>query len=101
MSYGELNFIFLAIAGIATWIIKSKYRCFTTPIVMLPMLVLTAVFDNLIGNAWKYSSDAKAPVIEFGSIRGAGGRTEYFVRDNGVGFDMQYAGKLSDRKSVV
>ena len=48
MTYGELNFIFLAIAGIATWIIKSKYRCFTTPIVMLPMLVLTAVFDNLI-----------------------------------------------------
>jgi lycopene cyclase domain-containing protein len=48
MSYGELNFIFLAIAGIATWIIKSKYNCFTTPIVLLPMLVLTAVFDNLI-----------------------------------------------------
>ncbi len=48
MTYGELNFIFLAIAGIATWIIKSKYRCFTTPIVMLPMIVLTAVFDNLI-----------------------------------------------------
>ena len=48
MSYGELNFIFLAIAGIATWIIKSKYNCFTTLIVLLPMLVLTAVFDNLI-----------------------------------------------------
>ena len=48
MSYGELNFIFLAIAGIATWVIKSKYNCFTTPIVLLPMLVLTAVFDNLI-----------------------------------------------------
>lgn len=48
MSYGELNFIFLVLAGIATWIIKSKYRCFTTPIVLLPMLVLTAVFDNLI-----------------------------------------------------
>ena len=48
MSYGELNFIFLALAGIATWIIKSKYSCFTTPIVLLPMLVLTAVFDNLI-----------------------------------------------------
>ena len=52
------------------------------------------VLDNLIGNAWKYSSDAEAPVIEFGSVRGAGGRTEFFVRDNGVGFDMQYAGKL-------
>lgn len=48
MTYAELNLIFLVIAGIATWIIKSKYRCFTTPIVMLPMLVLTAVFDNLI-----------------------------------------------------
>ena len=56
--------------------------------------LIRLVLDNLIGNAWKYSSDAKEPVIEFGSIRGAGGRTEYFVRDNGVGFDMQYAGKL-------
>lgn len=48
MTYGELNFIFLAIAGIATWILKSKFRCFTTPIVMLPMLLLTALFDNFI-----------------------------------------------------
>lgn len=48
MSYGELNFIFLAIALVLTWIIKSRYQCFTTPIVLLPMLVLTAVFDNLI-----------------------------------------------------
>jgi lycopene cyclase domain-containing protein len=48
MTYGELNFIFLTIAGIGTWFIKSKFRCFTTPIVLLPMLVLTAVFDNLI-----------------------------------------------------
>lgn len=48
MSYGELNFIFLIAAGILTWIIKSRYQCFTTPIVLLPMLLLTAVFDNLI-----------------------------------------------------
>lgn len=48
MTYSELNFIFLAIAGIATWILKSKYNCFTTPIVMLPMLLLTALFDNFI-----------------------------------------------------
>lgn len=48
MSYGELNFIFLVAAAITTWIIKSRYRCFTTPIVLLPMLVLTAIFDNLI-----------------------------------------------------
>lgn len=48
MTYANLNLIFLVVAAIATWIIKSKYRCFTTPIVVLPMLVLTAVFDNLI-----------------------------------------------------
>ena len=43
-----MNLIFLVIAGIATWIIKSRFQCFTTPIVLLPMLILTAVFDNLI-----------------------------------------------------
>jgi lycopene cyclase domain-containing protein len=48
MTYGEMNLIFLAIAGLVTWIIKSRFQCFTAPIVMLPMLVLTAVFDNLI-----------------------------------------------------
>ena len=48
MTYGDMNLIFLVIAGIATWIIKSRFQCFTTPIVLLPMLVLTAVFDNLI-----------------------------------------------------
>jgi lycopene cyclase domain-containing protein len=48
MTYGEMNLIFLVVAGIATWIIKSRFQCFTTPIVILPMLVLTAVFDNLI-----------------------------------------------------
>lgn len=48
MTYGDMNLIFLVIAGIATWVIKSRFRCFTTPIVLLPMLILTAVFDNLI-----------------------------------------------------
>jgi len=48
MTYGDMNLIYLMIAGIATWIIKSRFQCFTTPIVLLPMLILTAVFDNLI-----------------------------------------------------
>jgi lycopene cyclase domain-containing protein len=48
MTYGDMNLIFLVIAGIATWVIKSRFRCLTTPIVLLPMLILTAVFDNLI-----------------------------------------------------
>ena len=48
MTYGDMNLIFLAIAGIVTWIIKSRFQCFTAPLVMIPMLILTAVFDNLI-----------------------------------------------------
>lgn len=48
MTYGDMNLIFLVIAGIAAWVIKSRFRCFTTPIVLLPILILTAVFDNFI-----------------------------------------------------
>ena len=48
MNYGELNLIFLAVAFAATWVIKSRYRCFTTPVVAIPMLIITALFDNLI-----------------------------------------------------
>ncbi|MEY4451787.1 MAG: hypothetical protein RLZZ380_908 [Actinomycetota bacterium] len=48
MNYGELNLIFLAVSFVATWVIKSRYRCFTTPVVAIPMLIITALFDNLI-----------------------------------------------------
>ncbi len=48
MTYGNLNFIFLCIAALIAWAIKSKYRCFTNAAVALPLLVLTAIFDNLI-----------------------------------------------------
>lgn len=48
MNYGELNLIFLLVAFVTTWIIKSRYRCFTTPVVAIPMLIATALFDNLI-----------------------------------------------------
>ena len=51
--------------------------------------LLRVLLQNLIGNAWKYSGKKKAPRIEFGREDGA-----FFVRDNGAGFDMQYAGKL-------
>ena len=48
---------------------------------------------NLIGNAWKFSSKRDHALIEFGSLRN-GEKTVYYVRDNGAGFDMKYAGKL-------
>jgi PAS domain S-box-containing protein len=54
---------------------------------------LAIAFDNLCGNAWKFTSKRAAARIEIGSRVEAGERV-FFVRDNGVGFDMQYAGKL-------
>jgi PAS domain S-box-containing protein len=56
--------------------------------------LLRSVLDNLLGNAFKYSRKVPAAVIEFGRAAQGGGRTEFYVRDNGAGFDMAYAGKL-------
>ncbi|HEX8980162.1 MAG TPA: CHASE domain-containing protein [Parasulfuritortus sp.] len=55
--------------------------------------LIRVVLENLLGNAWKFTARQAQPRIEFGS-REMDGRTVYFVRDNGAGFDMQYAGKL-------
>lgn len=55
--------------------------------------LLRQVLANLIGNALKYSGKKAAPAVEVGSAR-EGGETVYFVKDNGAGFDMRYAGKL-------
>jgi signal transduction histidine kinase len=55
--------------------------------------LLRAALENLIGNAWKFSTKAEQPRIEIGLMRDGDGGT-FFVRDNGAGFDMRYAGKL-------
>lgn len=55
--------------------------------------LLRVLLENLLGNAWKYTRDAPDARIEFGVERGAEGDC-FYVRDNGVGFDMAYAGKL-------
>lgn len=55
--------------------------------------LLRIALENLIGNAWKFTSKTTEARIEFGSsIRD--GRTVYFIRDNGAGFDMQYVDRL-------
>ncbi|MBI4786162.1 MAG: PAS domain S-box protein [Chloroflexi bacterium] len=56
--------------------------------------LLRVALENLIGNAWKFTSKVPHARIEFGSAGKEDGRTIYFVRDNGAGFDMSYAGKL-------
>jgi light-regulated signal transduction histidine kinase (bacteriophytochrome) len=55
--------------------------------------LLRGALENLIGNAWKFTSKTAAPRIEVGAIRD-GGQATFFVRDNGAGFDMAYASKL-------
>ena len=51
------------------------------------------LFDNLIGNAWKFTSRIPAARITFGAIDDNGTRG-FFIRDNGAGFDMAYASNL-------
>lgn len=55
--------------------------------------LLRILMENLLDNAWKYSSKAPQPQIEVGSLA-QDGRIVFFVRDNGAGFDMAYVGKL-------
>jgi len=55
--------------------------------------LMRAVLENLLGNAWKFTSKVQSAVVEFGA-EDRDGATVYFVRDNGSGFDMKYADKL-------
>jgi PAS domain S-box-containing protein len=55
--------------------------------------LLRQVYANLIGNALKFTQPGKPAVVEVGARRD-GGRVVYFVRDQGVGFDMRQADKL-------
>ncbi len=58
-----------------------------------PALLRLALI-NLLSNAVKYSSRMPHPAVEVGTMPGGAGEIVVFVRDNGEGFDMQYAHKL-------
>jgi len=69
-------------------------------IVIQPNLSITAdkgllriVLFNLLGNAWKFTEKQDKALIEFGLTKSKN-KQAYFVRDNGVGFDMAYSDKL-------
>jgi PAS domain S-box-containing protein len=55
--------------------------------------MMKIVFENLLSNAWKFVAGQSSAEIEFGVIEGRGVRA-FFVRDNGVGFSMEYAQRL-------
>jgi PAS domain S-box-containing protein len=71
-----------------------EWRVGKLPVVKCDRILMGQVFQNLLSNALKYSRGRSKSIIEVGSI-GQGGKTPViFVRDNGAGFNMQYAGKL-------
>ncbi len=53
--------------------------------------LLHVLLQNLLANAWKFTREHSDGRIELGSERGENGENIYYVSDNGVGFDMQYA----------
>lgn len=56
--------------------------------------LMRLVMENLLGNAWKYTSTREHAVIEFSRLHGERKEQIFFVRDNGIGFDMSYADRL-------
>jgi light-regulated signal transduction histidine kinase (bacteriophytochrome) len=56
--------------------------------------LMQVVLENLLGNAWKFTSKCQDPRIEVGETVPPGGRRAFYIRDNGAGFDMAYADKL-------
>jgi PAS domain S-box-containing protein len=55
--------------------------------------LLEVLVTNLLDNAWKFTAPRTTGHVEFGA-RSVGGERVLFVRDDGAGFDMKYAGKL-------
>jgi PAS domain S-box-containing protein len=70
-----------------------EWRIGNLPVVECDPVLIRQVFQNLISNALKYSRPREQAVIEIGAIDQQGERV-FFVRDNGVGFNMKYADKL-------
>lgn len=69
------------------WVIEADLQ------VRADSSLLRIAMQNLLQNAWKYTSKNRLPVIHVGSERQKN-KLVYFVADNGAGFDMAHAGKL-------
>lgn len=82
------NFAASAYGEKATLVIGDLPRCMSDAVLLEQMLT------NLLDNACKFSAGRPDPRIEIGCRRELPGEGIFFVRDNGVGFDMRYTGKL-------
>jgi PAS domain S-box-containing protein len=71
-----------------------EWRIGRLPSLECDRILVGQVFQNLLSNALKYSRGRARAIIEVDSIQHVGQPVTVFVRDNGVGFEMQYATKL-------
>lgn len=69
------------------------FTCDNLPKIFADEVLIGQVFDNLLSNAFKYSSKKSESKVHLG-YRDGGSYHEFFIRDNGAGFDMRYANKL-------
>ena len=73
---------------------RIEWRIAPLPITVGDENMLRQVWQNLLSNALKYSVGSEPAIVEVGYGRDANGDHRFEVSDNGVGFDMAYAGKL-------
>ena len=71
-----------------------EWRIAKLPVLDCDPILMAQVFQNLLGNALKYSRGRAKAVIEVDSIQQPGEPAIIFVRDNGAGFNMKYAERL-------
>jgi PAS domain S-box-containing protein len=103
VSRGEMTREHVDLADLAGRIANdlSRRTAHSPAIAMTPPLpamgdprLLRILLENLLDNAWKFTSPRSDARIEIGRVDGTNGSTTFFVRDNGVGFDATYADKL-------
>jgi PAS domain S-box-containing protein len=97
IDYSELNPLVdevIAMLGPECQGREVEWRVAKLPAMDCDPVLMTQVFQNLIGNALKYSRGRAVAVIEIDSIQQPDKPPIIFVRDNGAGFNMKYAEKL-------
>lgn len=72
---------------------QVEFNCAPLGSVNADQNLLKIVIENLLGNAWKYTSKTDSVIIEMGTLQQEG-ESIFFVKDNGAGFDMTYVDKV-------
>ncbi|MFP3861011.1 MAG: PAS domain-containing protein [Bacteroidales bacterium] len=73
---------------------KIEFKFMNLPPVRADRSMLKIVFSNLVSNAVKFTAQKAKPEIEVGSFQDMNNKTVFYVKDNGVGFNMEFADKI-------